>query len=196
MDWARQLISASSAHGWHFADRMLVFVSEGDGPPGHVFISYVRENSREVDGLQRMLEMAGIKVWRDKANLWPGDHWRSVIKEAITQDALVFIACFSREGNARRKSYQNEELKLAIDQLRLRRPDDPWLIPVRLDECEIPDDDIGGGNTLRSLHWADLFGLDAEVGMARLVEAVRRILMRRHDVPCRQCSAFCLGGSN
>lgn len=36
---------------------------EDDGLPGYVFISYVRENSREVDDLQRMLEDAGIKVW-------------------------------------------------------------------------------------------------------------------------------------
>lgn len=146
--------------------------------PGHVFISYVRENSHEVDSLQRVLELTGIKVWRDKAKLWPGDYWRGAIRKAITQDALVFIACFSRESATRRKSYQNEELKLAVDEIRLRRVGEPWLIPVRLNDCEIPDVDIGGGNTLRSIHWVDLFGADAEANTVRLVEAVRRILMR------------------
>ena len=51
---------------------------------GHVFISYVREDSAEVEGLQQMLEAAGIPVWRDKASLWPGEDWRARIRDAIT----------------------------------------------------------------------------------------------------------------
>jgi hypothetical protein len=65
--------------------------------------------------------------------------------------ALVFVVCYSRASLRRRRSYQNEEIVLAIEQLRQRRPDDPWLIPVRLEECEIPDLDLGGGRTLTSI---------------------------------------------
>ncbi|HCU91459.1 MAG TPA: hypothetical protein DHU96_01330 [Actinobacteria bacterium] len=57
-----------------------------------VFISYVRENSREVDELQERLEPAGVRVWRDTADLWPGEDWRAKIRQAITQNALVFMA--------------------------------------------------------------------------------------------------------
>jgi hypothetical protein len=39
----------------------------------------------------------------------------------------------------------HEELLLAIDQLRLRRPDDPWLIPVRFDNCNVPELELGAG---------------------------------------------------
>jgi hypothetical protein len=123
-------------------------VGEADRPPGYAFISYVREDSRKVDRLQRTLEAAGVRVWRDTANLWPGEDWRAKIRQAITNDALVFIACFSRKSLARGRSYQNEELALALEQLRLRRPDVPWLIPVRFDDCDIPEWDIGGGRTL------------------------------------------------
>lgn len=143
---------------------------------GHVFISYVHEDSHRVDQLQRRLEAAGIRVWRDTADLWPGQDWRAEIRRAITDNALVFIACFSQAGFARRVSYQNEELTLAIDQLRLRAPDDPWLIPVRFDECEIPGREIGGGRTLSSLQRVNLFGDHFDDGVARLVAAVTRIL--------------------
>ena len=143
---------------------------------GHVFISYVREDSRRVDRLQRKLEAAGIPVWRDTADLWPGEDWRAKIRRAITDNALVFVACFSRASLARSKSYQNEELILAIGQLRLRSPENPWLIPVRFDECEIPDRDIGGGRTLSSIQRADLFGNRTNGGTARLVASVLRIL--------------------
>jgi hypothetical protein len=142
---------------------------------GHAFISYVREDSLNVDRLQRTLEAAGIPVWRDTADLWPGENWRAKVRYAISENALAFIACFSSRSLARQRSYQNEELLLAVDQLRQRRPDDPWLIPVRFDDCEIPDLDLGGGRTLASLQRSDLFG-DRDVGAARLVVAVLRIL--------------------
>jgi len=141
----------------------------------HAFISYVREDSQHVDRLQRRLEDAGVQVWRDTVNLWPGEDWRAKIRQAIEDDALVFIACFSVVSLARPKSYQNEELNLGIEQLRLRHPDDPWLIPVRFDECDIPDRDIGGGRTLRSIQCADLFGDQANEGITRLVSSVLRI---------------------
>jgi hypothetical protein len=70
---------------------------------------------------------------------------------------------------------------MAIEQLRLRRPDDPWLIPVRFDECDIPDWDIGGGRTLTSIQRADLFGDRYHESAARLVAAVLRILGKHSD---------------
>jgi N-acetylneuraminic acid mutarotase len=148
---------------------------------GHVFISYVRENSREVDELQLALESAGVRVWRDTSDLWPGQDWRARIRRAISDDALVFIACFSSVGLRRKKGFHNEELTLAIEQLRLRQPDDPWLIPVRFDACEIPDRDIGGGRMLASIQRADLFGERSGEETARLVAIVLQILGRDQD---------------
>jgi len=153
-------------------------VSESGKLAGHVFISYVREDSARVDELQRALEAAGIPVWRDTADLWPGEDWRANIRRAITNNALVFIACFSQAGLDREESYQNEELILAIEQLRRRRPDNPWLIPVRFDKCQIPDLDLGAGRTLASIQWADLFGYNAESNVIRLISAIQRILRK------------------
>jgi len=150
--------------------------------PGHVFISYVREDSRRVDQLQQMLEGAGVPVWRDTTDLWPGEDWRANIRHAITDNALIFVACFSLASLARGRSYQNEELVLAIEQLRMRPADDPWLIPVRFDECNVPDRDIGGGRSLASIQCADLFGERSVEGADRLVTSIRRILGRRSDI--------------
>ena len=144
--------------------------------PGHVFISYIRPDAQFVDSLQDRLQSAGIKVWRDTKDLWPGQDWRQEIRRAISDESLVFIACFSRNSVSRAKSFQNDEIVLAIEQLRSRSPDVPWLIPVRFDDCDIPDRDIGGGRTLRSIQRADLFGDQHADEVERLVVAVKRML--------------------
>ena len=102
-----------------------VLMSWAEGRVGHAFISYVREDSPAVDRLQVRLESAGVHVWRDTADLWPGQDWRAAVRRAITGEALVFLACFSRQSLSRPKTYQNEELNLAIEQMSLRRPDTP-----------------------------------------------------------------------
>ena len=160
----------------------LSIVGGQGGVAGHAFISYVHEDSGEVDRLQQTLEGAGIRVWRDTGSLWPGEDWRQRIRHAITDGALVFIACFSTKSLARETTYQNEELVLAIEQLRMRPPNVSWLIPVRLDECKIPDHDIGAGRTLNSIQHLDLFGDQHGEAASRLVAAVLRILAQHSSV--------------
>ncbi|WP_370939297.1 toll/interleukin-1 receptor domain-containing protein [Amycolatopsis sp. cg13] len=152
-------------------------MSTSDERAGHAFISYVHEDRASVDKLQEILDSAGVPVWRDTEDLWPGEDWRLKIRRAITNESLVFIACFSQNSNARDVSYQNEELNLAVEQLRRRPPGGtPWLIPVRLDDCKIPDYEIAPGRMLDSLQMVDLFGENRENAASRLAGAVIRSL--------------------
>ncbi len=156
--------------------------SAGSSVQGQVFISYVRENSDRVDWLCQVLEAAGIPVWLDTAQLWPGQDWRAVIRRAIREDSLAFLACFSSQSVSQSRTYQNEEIVLAINEMRLRPPDQSWLIPVRFDDCQIPDRSIGGDQMLSDLHQSDLFGDNCQRNADRLVEAIRRILSRRRNL--------------
>ena len=151
---------------------------------GHAFISYVREDAQQIDAIERVLKSVGVSVWRDTQDLWPGEDWKVKIREAITDDALAFVACFSTQSLAREKTYQNEELVLAVEQYRQRQPNQPWLIPVRLDDCSMPMFDLGAGRTLDSLQRADLFGDERDEGLARLVATVLRIVAGHasHDI--------------
>ena len=142
----------------------------------HAFISYVREDAESVDQLQEALQDAGILVWRDVDALWPGEDWRLRIRSAITDGSFVFIACFSSNSERRPKSYQREEVILAVEQLRLRDARLPWLIPVKLEDVELPYYDLGSGRTLDNLNWVDLWGGDQRQGIIRIVSGVSRIL--------------------
>jgi hypothetical protein len=86
----------------------------------HVFISYVRENREIVDRLATELKRRGVIVWLDRNDIEPGARWREAIKNAI-RSGKFFLACFSMEYNKRIKSYMNEEMTLAIDELRESR---------------------------------------------------------------------------
>ena len=136
-----------------------------------VFISYVSENIEIVDRLCQELKSHGIQVWLDRNDIDPGSHWEQTIRRAIQQGAF-FIACFSKEYNARDRTYMNEELTLAIDELHQRSTDQIWFIPVKLNDCEIPDRDIGGGKTLRALQYVNLYE-DWDSCIRRIVEVIQ-----------------------
>ena len=107
-----------------------IIVSVPGEASGSVLISYVRGDAHHVGWLQHALEAAGILVWRDTADLWPGQDWQASIRRAINVSALVFLACFSQLGTSLSMSCQDEELLSAIDHLQ-RSPDDSRLMPAR-----------------------------------------------------------------
>ena len=137
----------------------------------HVFVSYVRDNEALVLQLCRELESAGIEVWRDRASIGPGIRWKRAIRRAIRTGSF-FIACFSSEYSSREKSYMNKEMLIAIDELQQRQTDRAWFIPVLLSECEIPDTDIGSGETLQDLQRVDL-SCDWDAGVEKLIRAIK-----------------------
>jgi len=142
----------------------------------HAFISYVHEDAERVYQFQNALEAAGVKVWRDKDNLFPGSDWKTEIRSAITQGSLAFIACFSTASAARDVSYQFEELVLATEQYRLRPPARSWLFPVRFDDVALPAYNLGGGRTLDDIHRTDYFGPQHVGELVRLANTVARQL--------------------
>lgn len=120
-----------------------------------VFVSYVRENAEVVSRLVSDLRDHGIEVWFDRDALPPGVFWRDEIRDAVRTHEY-FIACFSREYAMKSRTRMNEELQLAIEEIRLRGAA-PWFIPVLL-SGEVPDLPIGPGRTLRDVQHVDLAG--------------------------------------
>ncbi len=150
---------------------------------GHAFICYVREDSSYADFVAQLLTDAGIPIWRDTENLWPGEDWRERIRDAITGGAFAFVPIFSSTSVSKGVSGQNEELYLAAEEMRRRSPDSAWMFPLRFDDCQLPRLQLGGGRTLDSIQRADLFGPEASRQAERLVGAVRRILTPTQSLP-------------
>lgn len=142
----------------------------------HVFISYVHENSDEVDKLCAVLDAVNVPYWRDRSKLGPGDEWKAKIREAIRSGSMAFLACFSNESRAKDRTHMNEELTLACEEWRLRPPGRTWLIPVRFDDGPLPEFDLGVGKTLSDLNYTDLFGPSYNPNMAQLIEKLKEVM--------------------
>src|SRR5205085_4466725 len=110
------------------------------------------------------LSSAGIEAWLDVAKLLPGQDWRKSIREAIT-GCSHFVTLLSRQSVGKR-GYVQSELRHALDVLTEIPEGDIFLIPARLEECQIPYEE------LRSLHWVDLFP-SFDKGVERIIRAIR-----------------------
>jgi hypothetical protein len=137
----------------------------------HVFISYVRENESKVKKICDLLRKHGIDAWVDREQIRPGQPWRQAIRTAI-EDGAFFLACFSDEYTSRLRTYMNEELICALDEIRRRPMDRSWFIPVLLSGDKVPYREIGGGMLLSDLQWVDL-GKDWDDGVRRIIGVVR-----------------------
>ena len=124
-----------------------------------IFLAHAHEDKEAVLELYDRLKKAGYKPWLDKRDLIPGQNWRLVIPKAI-KDSHFFIACLSNRSIAKRGYIQNE-FKIALNQLASLPSGSIYFIPLRLDECEIPDlrQDEYGLN-LRDIHWLDYWEAD------------------------------------
>src|SRR4051794_37873026 len=137
----------------------------------HVFISYVRENVVLIDRLASELKSRGVIVWLDRNDIEPGARWRDAIKNAI-RDGKFFIACFSREYNERHRSYMNEELTLAIDELRERPSSRTWFIPVLVNETSIPSRRISSAEDLSDIQALRLYENWSD-GVGRILRVIK-----------------------
>jgi tetratricopeptide (TPR) repeat protein len=143
-------------------------------PTSHVFVSYVSEDLAAARRIAAELEEIEVEVWLDQTRLKPGMRWKDEIRRAIG-DGAAFLAFFSPVSEERDRSYMREEIVLACEELRMRPRPRAWFIPLLLDGVsEAPDIPIGGGETLRDLHYVDLHG-DWLAGMRQLVAVLRPV---------------------
>jgi hypothetical protein len=126
-----------------------------------IFLIYAHSDKETVRKLHQRLARDGINAWLDAQNLQPGQDWQHEIRRAILNSDLV-IVCLSR-GFDKQPGYRHEELKIALDKAKLLEDGKVFIIPVRLENCKMPD-------PLGRLQRVDLF---EPGGYKKLVRALR-----------------------
>ena len=126
-----------------------------------VYISFAEEDRRQVRELESRLRAAGFETWFDEKDLTAGSDWKDEIKEALPRSD-AFVSCISTRSVSR-PGFYDEEIAIALEPPN-ERPG--FVIPVRLDECELPA-------TYRDAHltWVDLFD---DAGIERLIRDLKK----------------------
>src|SRR5687768_11956917 len=119
-----------------------------------IFISYSHRDGeaahRLFDDLKELddADNPQLEIFLDKESLLAGQDWKHVIDNAIknTQYFVILLSNHSIENN----TYVQEELKVAKDIATQLQESQIYIIPVRLDECQILE-------SIQNLHTVDLF---------------------------------------
>ena len=139
-----------------------------------VFLAYVKEDAAQAARLYSDLETAGFAPWMDVRKLLPGQNWPRAIENAIdTSD--FFVACFSSNSVRKRGGFQ-AEIRYALDCARRVPLDQIFLVPLRLDVCDVPRP------VQAEFQWIDLFP-DWNRGAGILKAMMRREMARRRAQP-------------
>ena len=121
-----------------------------------IFLAHAREDKPQVRKLYADLKARGFDPWLDEIDLLPGQIWKIEIPKAIRQ-AGVFLACLSSRSVGK-VGYVQNEFRLALSALGERPSGTIFLIPVRLDDCDVPDLQIPDlGLSLRDIQWVNRF---------------------------------------
>jgi hypothetical protein len=127
-----------------------------------VFISYAGEDLEIATRLYDDLKKAGLDPWMDKKDIRPGQNWEVTLKRAI-KESKYFIALLSSTSVSKRSTVR-KEYNYALTILEEVPPDDIFIIPVRIDDCDVSNEKLG------TIHWANLFP-SYEVGFKEILRS-------------------------
>lgn len=102
-----------------------------------IFISHASEDTAETKELTDRLMADGFDPWFDRDRLLPGQDWNLEIKKALRASDVILL-CFS-EVSVAKEGYIQREYKQAMDYQKEKPEGVIYVIPVRLDDCEVPD---------------------------------------------------------
>jgi TIR domain len=120
-----------------------------DASPSTIFISYAREDAQSAERVYKDLKNAGLNPWLDKEAILPGYKWKFAIYQAI-KNSRFFIPLFSSKS-VEKIGYIQNELKYAIEVSKNFPDKDVYIIPARLNDCNMPYE------ILEEIHSVDLF---------------------------------------
>jgi hypothetical protein len=132
--------------------------------PAHglvVFLCHCSEDKPMVREIDRVLKSNGFQPWLDEDDIFPAHLWDREIKEGLRSSHAV-IVCLSNMF-VRKEGYVQKELRYAIDIANEKPEGVVFLIPVRLENCEILP-------SLADLQFIDWFKLD---GPEKILRALR-----------------------
>lgn len=100
-----------------------------------IFLNHAAEDKALVMPYFHKLKTLGFEPWID-SRILPGQDWDEVIQRAFNSADVYLVFMTPRSVNKR--GYVQREINDALDRQRYNLPGDIGLIPLLLEECEVP----------------------------------------------------------
>lgn len=111
-----------------------------------VFISHASEDNAAAKRLAKRLQEDGFDPWLDLDRLLPGQDWNFEIEKALRASDAILL-CFSAVSVAK-EGYIQREYKRAMKYQEEKPEGTIFVIPVRLDKCDMP-------HFISEIQWVD-----------------------------------------
>lgn len=126
-----------------------------------VFLCHSSQDKQQVRDLYKRLKSeTWIDTWLDEEKIKPGQQWEYEIEKAVDQTDVV-VVCLSKTSISK-EGYVQKEIKQSLDKAEEKPSDTIFIIPLRLEECNVPP-------SLKKLQWTNYFEKD---GYEKLVQSL------------------------
>jgi repressor LexA len=126
-----------------------------------VFLCHSSGDKLSVRKLYQRLNACNVDPWLDEEDLLAGQDWEYEIGKAVRETDVV-IVCLSC-GSINKTGFMQKEIKFALDVADKQAEGTIFLIPLKLEECEMPE-------RLRRWHWVNYF---EENGFDKLIKTLK-----------------------
>ena len=126
-----------------------------------VFLCHASDDKPAVRQLYQKLKKAGFDPWLDEEKLLPGQDWNQEIRKAVKASDIIIV--FFSQKSINKSGFVQKEIKYALDIADEQPEGKIFLIPLRLEECEIPE-------RVQRWQWVDGF---TDSGQRKLIKVLR-----------------------
>ena len=142
---------------------------EDSSPAIRVFLCHSSGDKESVKPFYARLKQESCKPWLDEIDLIGGQDWDAAIRKAVRQSDIVIV--FLSKLSITKSGYVQKEIKFALDVADEKPEGTIFIVPVRLEECSIPD-------RLSRWHYIDLYKPN---GFDNLMKAIRHNSNQAHS---------------
>ena len=135
-----------------------------------VFLCHASEDKLCAEEIYNRLQSQGFSPWMDKRDLIPGQVWEQEILRVLGESEFILI--FFSHNSVTKQGFVQREFKVALDAWEQIPEGTIHTIPVRLDDCEIPQ-------RFKKFQWVDLF---EENGFEKVIQALNLGLSQRSQL--------------
>ncbi len=114
------------------------------------FLSYSKRNRNQVlEFVEKLKTENWIDPWFDEEDILPGQVWEVTVVDGVRNSHAVLI--FLSTDALVSEGFFHKEIRLAMDTAAEKPEGTIFIIPIRLDDCDVPD-------MLRKYQYVDYFG--------------------------------------